>query len=340
VPLVSIVLATYNDAAFLPPSLESLLGQTFRDFELIVVDDGSTDHTPALLDGFKDPRLRVLRNPRNLGLAASLNRGAAIATGKYIARQDADTMSLPNRLEVQVDYLDRHPDVVVVGTSVMAMDEAGKVGGLWMPPPTDIDVKWTLLFRTPFVHPSVVMRADALAKAGFYSEEGEFCYVEDYELWTRLCPVGICVNLHHPLLNFTCRPGSVCGRHADPQQRQIEDVSRRAMAGMIGSEWTPDFWPAVQKFLYSRAAEQGRWDAPELQLAISALERLYVAFSRSYDFPPVELRRHKKQVLTLWGRHCLALGMKGNGRRDFRCRASFMAKGTALLSKAAYFSMG
>src|SRR5208282_223012 len=117
-PLVSVVLSTYNDAAFLRESVQSLLGQTFRDLELIIVDDVSTNNTAAVLAGFQDSRLRVLRNQRNLGLAASLNRGIALASGKYIARQDADTISAANRLQLQVDYLARHPDAVVVGTNV------------------------------------------------------------------------------------------------------------------------------------------------------------------------------------------------------------------------------
>ncbi len=340
-PLVSVILSTYNDAPFLPESVESVLNQSFRDFELIIVDDGSTDKTAEVLATFQHSRIRLLHNERNLGLAASLNRGIAVASGKYIARQDADTISVPNRLQLQVDYLENHPSLIIVGSNVMATDEAGDVRGLWVLPPRDIDIKWTLLFRTPLIHPTVVMRAAALDKAGFYSEDAEFCYVEDYELWSRLCPLGVCANLSDALMDFKCRKGSVCGRHAVPQQRQIEMVSRRAMAAVIGADnWTPDFWPIVQKFLYSTASEQGDFDASEATLAISALERLYFRFSRIYNFPSGELRRHKRQVLTLWGRHCLGLGLKRNGTRDFRCRASLVAAGTGLLSKAAYVSMG
>ncbi len=340
-PLVSVVLSTYNDAAFLRESVQSLLGQSFRDLELIIVDDGSTDNTAAVLAGFQDSRLRVLRNQRNLGLAASLNRGIGLASGKYIARQDADTISAANRLQVQVDYLARHPDAVVVGTNVVATEETGRVRGLWTLPPEDIDIKWTLLFRTPLIHPTVMMRADALARAGLYSEDAEFCYVEDFELWQRLCPLGTCANLREPLMNFTCREGSVCVRHADPQQRQIERVSRRAIAAIMGSDhWRPDFWPVVQKFLYSPASGPGNLGAGEAALAISALERLYFGFSRAYNFPERELRRHNKQVHTLWGRHCLGLGLRRSGANNFRRRASLMAAGAGLLSKAAYLSMG
>jgi len=336
-PLVSVVLSTYNDAAFLRESVQSLLGQTFRDFELIVVDDGSTDNTAALLADFCDPRLRPLRNERNLGLAASLNRGITIASGKYIARQDADTTSAPQRLQLQVSYLERHPDAIVVGSNVLATDEGGNPKCVWTFPPQDIDIKWTLLFRTPLVHPTVLMRAAALNKAGSYSEDAEFCYVEDYELWSRLCPMGTCANLRDPLMRVKCRRGGIWERHADPQQRQIERVSRRAMAAIIGSDdWRTDSWPMVQKFLYSPASEQGNLDASEAALAISALERLYARFSRFYDFPGRELKRHRQQAFTLWGRHCLGLGIKRNRARTLRSRASLVAAGTGLLSKAAF----
>jgi glycosyltransferase involved in cell wall biosynthesis len=340
-PLVSVVLSTYNDAAFLRESVKSLLDQTFRDFELIVVDDGSTDNTAALLADFCDPRLRPLRNERNLGLAPSLNRGIAMARGKYIARQDADTISTPDRLLRQVEHLECYPDEIIVGSNIMATDENDNIKGVWTLPSRDIDIKWTLLFRTPLIHPTVLMRAAALDKAGSYSESAEFCCVEDYELWSRLCPTGTCANLRDPLMRVKCRRGGIGERHADLQQHQIERVSRCAMAAIIGSDdWKPDFWPIVQRFLYSPASEQGNLDASEAALAISALERLYCCFSRVYSFPERELRRHKKQVRTLWGRHCLGLGLKRSGTNNFRRRASLVAAGAGLLSKAAYLRVG
>jgi len=336
-----VVLSTYNDARFLAQSVQSILDQSFRDFELVVVDDGSADDTAEVLAGFRDPRLRVLRNDRNLGLAVSLNRGIAMARGKYIARQDADTVSAPNRLELQVNYLERHPHVIVMGSNVMATDEAGNAQGIWALPSTDIAIKWTLLFRTPLIHPTVVMQAADLERVGFYSEDARFCYVEDYELWSRLCPAGTCANLPEPLMNVKCRRGGIWERHAEPQRRQIEEVSRRAMAAVGGPlDCNPDLWPVVQRFLYSTASEQGNWGPADVARAISALDGLYLSFSRAYKFPARDLKQHRRQSLTLWGKHCLGLGLRRNGEKNLRYRASLLASAAGLLSRAACLGVG
>src|SRR5271170_1107899 len=122
-PRVSLVLAVYNGERHLPQSLESVLGQTFRDFELIVVDDGSTDRTPEILDGVArvDPRVVVVRQ-ENRGLTASLIRGIGMARGTYVARQDADDVSKPERLGRQVAHLDAHPSIAALGTSADVID--------------------------------------------------------------------------------------------------------------------------------------------------------------------------------------------------------------------------
>jgi len=186
----------------------------------------------------------------------------------------------------------------------------------------------------------VLMRASAFDGVGRYSQEPEYCCVEDYELWSRLCPAGTCANLTDPLMAVKCRRGGIGERHAERQRFQTEAVSRRAMAAVFGADdWRPDFWPAVQRFLDSSASKETDLDASEAALAISALERLHARFSRTYNFPIAELRRHRRQALALWGRHCLRLGVRPNGVRTLTSRASLVAAGTGLLSKAAYFSV-
>src|SRR5438093_1473162 len=112
-PTATILLPTYNAAAWLGGAIDSLLGQSYRDFELLVIDDGSTDQTPSLLNTYKDDRIRVLRHEHNSGLIASLNHGIDVAKGKFIARMDADDVSHPRRLERQLAFLERHPEVGV-----------------------------------------------------------------------------------------------------------------------------------------------------------------------------------------------------------------------------------
>ena len=335
-PLVSVVLSVYNGAQFVAEAIQSILDQSFRDFELIVVDDASTDDSQKVIASFSDFRLRLLINEQNLGLARSLNKGISAANGTYIARQDADDVSLPSRLQTQIEYLESHSNTVIVGSSVKTINEDGKVDGLWPAYVSDVDIKWRLLFGTSFVHSSVVMRRSALDRVGLYSIEPQFCYVEDYELWSRICAYGQCANISLPLLRYRVNPGSICYRYAIPQRLQIEKVSRRAMASILGSNiWNPDFWPAIQKFLFTSPNEPVNLETSEIWLAISALENLYRAFSRTYDFPRRELVRHRKQNLLSWGKHCFALAYKQNGERSLACRTALVTSGTALLSKGA-----
>jgi glycosyltransferase involved in cell wall biosynthesis len=139
---------TYNGERFLRPAIESILNQTFRDFELILIDDGSNDSTPRILadlkDKDKDNRLIVLTNQRNLGIAGATNRGLAAARGEYVALQDHDDISLPHRFQTQVDFLDSHPTVALVGSAATLIDENGVNHGDFPQPCEEIDLKWEL----------------------------------------------------------------------------------------------------------------------------------------------------------------------------------------------------
>lgn len=185
-PALSVVLAVYNGARHLERSLQSVLSQSFADFELIVVDDGSTDATPAILAALTraDPRVIVLRQ-ENRGLTASLNRGIALARGTYVARQDADDISKPERFARQIAYLETHPSVAALGTYAEVIDRSGmavsRLAGACGAPAVTRGLM--TLRRTP-VHGSVMMRKNVLEAAGGYREA--FRAGQDYDLWLRL----------------------------------------------------------------------------------------------------------------------------------------------------------
>lgn len=180
-PRVSVVMATLNRAGALPGAIESVLSQAGVSFELIVVDDGSTDPTPEVLDRYRDdPRVKVLRNDRNLGLPAALNRGIGLARGRYIARiDDDDHWTETAKLQRQAACLDQQPEIGVLGTAFV--DETGREV---FNPRSDSGIRAQMLFRCPFCHPSVLVRADAIRQAGGYDES--LRYAEDWELWMRI----------------------------------------------------------------------------------------------------------------------------------------------------------
>jgi len=185
-PPVSVLMATHNDAPFLRAAIDSILHQTFTDFEFIIVNDASTDETPAILDSYDDPRIVRLDYRTNLKLAASLNRGLEIARGKYIARMDGDDISLPDRLERQVRYMEAHPEVGILGTQWRQIGPRGEPKGQPNHPLTHGLIIWTYLTRLayPLTHATVLMRRDLVVDAGGYNTD--YPREQDGELFLRL----------------------------------------------------------------------------------------------------------------------------------------------------------
>lgn len=186
-PETSIIAGAYNAASCFSfeRSVNSILSQTYSDFEFIICDDGSDDNTWELLEAYakKDPRIRLIRNERNLGLAASLNRCIELSSGEFIARHDCDDYCAPERLEKQIAYLKAHKDTDILGCNAYLFDENGVWGKEVFP--SSVENK-DFLFRSPYKHGSVVFRKEALLKAGGYCVSKETYRTEDYELFMRM----------------------------------------------------------------------------------------------------------------------------------------------------------
>lgn len=196
-PQISVVMSVYNGAAYLEAAINSILEQTYTNFELIVINDASTDKTSEILEKFDDCRVRVITNSENLGLTKSLNLGINAARGKYIARMDADDLSLPHRLEVQRQFLKDHPDYALVGSSYYQIDAQGQIRSLIRVLTGDEELRAGLRQQNWFGHGSVMMRKEAWEKLGGYDER--FKYAQDYDLWLRLSENFKIANLEEPL---------------------------------------------------------------------------------------------------------------------------------------------
>ncbi len=209
-PVVSVVLPCYNAlrAGFLKEAIESVLAQSLSDFELIIIDDGSTDGTWDVISKIPDSRVRVFRQA-NAGLAATLNRGIAYASSAYIARQDQDDVMLPDRLARQMAFLDEHPEVGGIGSwaDIMVGDE-GSVRRHAFPSSHEALSLW-LLFDNPFVHSSMLLRRDAVLSVGGYCEDRSRQPPEDFELWSRLARKYQMRNLDVVLTAYREVPGSM-----------------------------------------------------------------------------------------------------------------------------------
>ena len=182
---ISVVMPVYNAEKYLKQAIESVLEQSFKDFEFIVIDDGSTDKSLDILRDYeiKDGRVKVYLNKQNLGVIDTLNYGVKLAQGEYIARMDADDISYPERFEKQLKYM-QDESLVACGTWAEGIDISGnKTRDMEYPPITD-KIRTFTLFHDPFIHPSVMFQKDVFEKVGGYKKT--FRHIEDYELWTRI----------------------------------------------------------------------------------------------------------------------------------------------------------
>ena len=202
-PRISIISGAYNvcQCYSFEKSVNSILEQTFGDFEFIICDDGSTDQTWQRLKEFAngDARIKLIRNEHNLGLAASLNKCIEISEGEYIARHDCDDYADPDRLKKQIEYLDCHKDISVLGTFAYLFDESGVWGKITFP--TEITKK-DFLFSSPHQHGSVMFRREALLRAGCYRVAKETRRTEDYDLFMTMHTFAKSVNLPEFLYYF------------------------------------------------------------------------------------------------------------------------------------------
>lgn len=208
-PTVSIVMPVYNSSDYLEEAITSMLKQTYTDFECIVINDGSTDDSDAVVRSFRDPRLRYLQNDGNKGLVYTLNRGIDEARGKYIARMDGDDISLPERLDEQVAYLENHPQVDVVASVVKLIDPHGNPTGYWKEDRDNVSesaIREMLPVNNCIAHPSVLARTELLRSFRYLHSQAQ---AEDYDLWLRLLSAGKTIHkLEKPLLLHRIRPGS------------------------------------------------------------------------------------------------------------------------------------
>jgi len=228
----------YNGARFLRHAVDSILAQTCADFELLVINDGSTDQSAVLLNSYDDPRIRLVDNERNLGLIATLNRGIDLARGAYLLRMDCDDISLPERLQRQVDFLDANPRVGVCGVWYREFWESGS--RVMRCPPDHAGIKCGTLFNPSVGHPSVIMRKSALLANGLRYDPA-FQHAEDYELWARALDCFEFANIPELLLCYRIHEHQVT-RSCAEQQMQSAGKVRLSLLKKLGLE------PDAQEF--------------------------------------------------------------------------------------------
>lgn len=241
-PTVSVVMSVYNCEAFVGEAVDSILAQTFTDFEFIIIDDGSTDATLDVLNGYADKRIK-LTSRKNKGLVASLNEGIDRANGEYIARQDADDWSAPNRLELQIKQA-KATRSAVIGSAFAMIDLQGKVVGYQAAYEDNASIQTQLRVSNPFGHGSILMRRDVVQDIGKYRKS--VGPVEDYDLWIRLAPTVSMSGINEVLYFWRVNPSGISHRQTS---RQVQSAERLKRAYNIAADWkSPSLTSSVTQY--------------------------------------------------------------------------------------------
>ena len=297
---VTVLMPVYNGAPFIRQAIDSILGQTFREFKFVIIDDGSTDDSARIAESYLDPRIRLIRNDQNLGLSRSLNRGLALARGGLVARQDADDISSPNRLARQAEFLAAHPDITLVGSAYEEIDTTGRVVSSVTLPCAPDEIRWALFFYCPLVHGAVTMRKSALEDLGGYSEN--YAYAGDYELWTRMAPNHRMANLEDVLVQYRVSQSSMTSTYpavtTEPQR-----IGLAALRELTG--WEAAGTPSLEqrhRDMQCIFRTESHNDAPRYpDRARLDILRLHEMFCGRYAIPEHRCRAlHRDLVFRLW----------------------------------------
>jgi hypothetical protein len=297
VPRVAVLLPVYNGEPHLGDAIRSVLGQSYRDFELIVVDDASTDRSATTIASFRDPRIRVVRHDVNAGLPRSLNRGLALVQTEYVARLDADDLAFADRLERQVAFLDAHPEVGAVGTQGVPIGRRGRRllrvewwRREWQRPRDGAALEWYRMFDTPFIHSSVMFRL-ALVRDELGGYDDSIPIRQDAELWMRVARRARLANLDERLVAMRITPSSMTADFGQQEQRgtreQHVDILHGTMRDVLQRDDVPrriaEAWIDVTHPAAVVSAEVVR----VLRADIEAL---------ASGFPPAAVRLHRASL--------------------------------------------
>ncbi len=346
-PTVSVVLPTYNGERFLRPAIESILSQTLIDFELIVVDDCSTDRTPAILTEFKDDRLTVLHNKHNLGIAGATNKGLAAASGNYIALQDHDDISRPHRLQTEVDYLDTHPEVALVSSAATLIDDQGVAYGDFPQPTEEIELKWQLLWACPIHHTAVMVRRTAMVEIGGYSENPDLRFAEAWDPLARIAMRHPIINLPDRLVLWRRHSGATSIKNREKAMQacdanvreniyrlaQLSATADRGTSAAEGTNFTFRF-EGLKAFLFTPAGQLPDLPGSQVLSGFHLLRELRDSFYGINNFAPIDRTKHSRRLDWTWGKHALALSLRTDW--DYRVRSQICLSGLLSLGSAAF----
>ena len=295
---VSVILTTYNSEHCIATTLDSLLNQTMVDFELIILDDGSTDNTVALLQSYCDPRIRLVVNEQNIGVSATRNKGLSLARGKYISPCDHDDISLPDKLQKQVDYLDVNPDAVMVSTQVKIFVRGQEYPHHQYDSPAPHLLHWMLYLRSPIVHSSICFRRSTFVENSL-NYNPEIKYADDYELYHRFADLGQIVMLPQELVIKHEDGLNASFSHQEEMDKNLHKLFIAQYQHLFGCEIANDDIERIQRICNAGKVAQSESELIKLG---EFLESLSQAFCEKYTLDMSQIKDIKKITSEEWWR--------------------------------------
>ncbi len=292
-PAISVIMSVFNAEKYIKESVESILNQTFTDFEFLIFDDCSTDSSIQIIKSFNDRRIKIISNPQNIGLTKTLNKGLAAASGKYIARMDADDIALPERFAKQFQFMELNPEVTLLGT---AFKSFGNFTATTIYSTEHNEIRWKQLYECHMLHPSVMIRRDFLTKNNLWYDES-FPQAQDYDFWARISQVGKLANLPEVLMHYRQCNDNVTHTKSGGQNAGIKRV-RQYLFSKLGVKQISD--AELNIFKKTAYHEYGVGEVYLLALK-SLLEKIYAASNTSGYF---EHDFIAKKLYSMWFHAC------------------------------------
>jgi len=276
-PAVSVLLPVYNAERTVATAITSILRQSFGEFELLIINDGSADDSARIIRQFDDRRIRVIERPTNGGLISALNEGIHASRGEFVARQDADDVSTAERLGHQMAAFSGSPRLGAVGAALQLVQSGKILERQWSYPATAALSRWQALFKTPVAHSAVMYRKETVLSVGGYLEE--FKYAEDYELWSRLIEVADIISLPSPLVLYSVDIGGVSRQKAQEQRSVHCRIAARNMRELLAKDVDA---PIVDLLACGIDQDESIKDFDEFAGAVGTCMELFDAFCRRH----------------------------------------------------------
>ncbi|MBK6984695.1 MAG: glycosyltransferase [Bacteroidetes bacterium] len=298
-PLISVLMPVYNGQQYLAEAIESILKQTYKHFELLILDDGSSDNSESIIKGFEDSRIVYIKNETNKGLIFTLNRGIGLSKGTFIARMDADDVSVSTRFEKQILEFEKDENLVICGSFIKTFGN-GSEEYISHIPVTNAQILSSIFFVCPFAHPSVMIKKESLLQLNeFYRED--YKHSEDYDLWSRLVFLGNSKNIPEFLLNYRIHDKQVSTVFEDHKYQSVSKIQTNLLSQF-------NIFPTAieSKFLLNLFKGISKQDEDYLNSGVAFLDKLHRQFAIKY---PNYLEEHSRVLVSRWVKVCGNSGM-------------------------------